>query len=77
MVFEAEPMAKKYSIIASGFCLLAGYITVGGLYAARWANVDKLQSAYEDAYTEEQFSEWKISSEVTYYDVGFIANPDA
>ena len=43
-------MSNKCSIIAMGSCLLAGYATVGGLYGARWANVVKIQSAYEENY---------------------------
>ena len=40
LVMNAESVAKKYTIIGFGACFLVGYAVIGGLYAARWANVD-------------------------------------
>lgn len=44
---EAEPKSKKTGIMVGACCNLIAMTTIGGLYAARWANVSQLQTAWE------------------------------
>lgn len=47
VAMEAEPKSKKTGIMVGACCNLIAMTTIGGLYAARWANVNQLQTAWE------------------------------
>lgn len=56
--------------MVGGCCSLIAMTTLGGLYAARWANVNQLQTAWEDDKFVSIYDETFI-----YYDVQpFINN---
>ena len=68
---DAEPTSKKVNILAIAACQFIAYAVIGGLYAARWANVNQLQTEWEDNVYASRDDKKNI-----FYDIAPLVYPD-